>query len=344
VLIVLISFALGEAALRLFDRVHPSFVFHDDSYNRFRVKPGSDFYGFPVNSLGFLDTEFSKPDGGSFRVVALGDSFAFGAVPYDNNYLTLLEQHLDRPDQRVEVFNMGIPRTAPADYLSLLVNEGLALEPNLVLVSFYIGNDLLETHQSLHRGRPIQERSHLISLLRFALRLRETAEWGVIHKRRRYSDDAPTFSRPTYIKILGGRANVYTVGWEGLEDSVNAAVDAIKRMADLCQRRTVPLVVVLIPEETQLDPELQAALPPTYLISREGTMDFQQPNRILGGRLDVAGIPYLDLYPAFAAATPIQRLYKPFDTHWNIAGNCLAAEQIADFLVARKLVGEVDPR
>jgi len=113
VLIVLISFALGEAALRLFDRVHPSFVFHDDSYNRFRVKPGSDFYGFPVNSLGFLDTEFSKPDGGSFRVVALGDSFAFGAVPYDNNYLTLLEQHLDRPDQRVEVFNMGIPRTRP---------------------------------------------------------------------------------------------------------------------------------------------------------------------------------------------------------------------------------------
>jgi hypothetical protein len=105
----------------------------------------------------------------------------------------------------------------------------------------------------------------VISLLRFALRLRETAEWGVIHKRRRYSDDAFTFSRPTYIKILGGR-------------------------------------------------------------------------------LDVAGIPYLDLYPPFAAAAPTQRLYKPFGTHWNIASNRLAAEQIADFLVARKLVGDVDPR
>jgi len=105
----------------------------------------------------------------------------------------------------------------------------------------------------------------VISLLRFALRLRETAEWGVVHKRRRYSDDAPTFSRPASIKILGGR-------------------------------------------------------------------------------LDVAGTPNLDLYPAFAAAAPTQRLYKPFDTRWNIAGNRLAAEQIADFLVARKLVGEVDPR
>ncbi len=62
-LLLLMSFALGEVALRLVDRVHPSFIFHDDSYNRFRVKPGSDFYGFPVNSRGFLDTEFSDPAG-----------------------------------------------------------------------------------------------------------------------------------------------------------------------------------------------------------------------------------------------------------------------------------------
>jgi hypothetical protein len=51
VLLLVISFALGEVALRLVDRIHPSFIFHDDSYNRFRVKPGSDFYGFPVKPL-----------------------------------------------------------------------------------------------------------------------------------------------------------------------------------------------------------------------------------------------------------------------------------------------------
>jgi len=239
---------------------------------------------------------------------------------------------------------MGIPRTAPADYLSLLVNEGLALEPNLVLVNFYIGNDLIETYQALHRVRPPYERSLVISLLRFALRLRETTEWGVIHHRRHYSDDAPTFSRPTYIKILAGRANVYMVGWEGLEDSVTAAVDAIQRMADLCRRRTVPLVVILIPEEIQLDPELQAAVVASSELYRKHTMDFLQPNRVLGKRMEELGIPFLDLYPAIAAAARSERLYKPLDTHWNIAGNRLAAAEIADFLVARGLVPLTDAR
>jgi hypothetical protein len=119
-LILAISLALGEVVLRIVNRVMPSYVFHDDSYNRFRGKPGSGIYGFPVNSRGFLDTEFSEPSSGSFRVVALGDSFAFGVVPYPDNYLTLLEADLAQAGVRAEVFNMGIPRTAPADYLNLL--------------------------------------------------------------------------------------------------------------------------------------------------------------------------------------------------------------------------------
>ena len=239
---------------------------------------------------------------------------------------------------------MGIPRTAPADYLNLLVNEGLALKPDLVLVSCYIGNDLIETYRSLHRHRPLHERSYVISLLRFALRLHTRTAGGVIHDRQVYSDDAPTFSRRSYVEIIGERAKVYLVGWEGLPASVDAAMAAVERTNAICRRRGIPAVVLLIPEETQLDSDLQAALPLTFRIYREGVMDFQQPNRILGGRLDVAGIPYLDLYPAFAAAAATQRLYKPRDSHWNIAGNRLAAEQIADYLVERGLVAGSDRR
>ena len=343
-MILLISLALGEVVLRIVNRVMPSYVFHDDSYNRFRVKPGSDYYGFPVNSVGFLDTEFPTADGSSFRIAAVGDSFAFGVVPYQDSYLTLLERILDRPSSPAEVLNMGIPRTAPADYLSLLVHEGLALKPDLVLVSCYIGNDLIETYHSLHRHRPLHERSYVISLLRFALRLHTRTAGGVIHDRQVYSDDAPTFSRRSYVEIIGERAKVYLVGWEGLPASVDAAMAAVERTNAICRRRGIPVVVLLIPEETQLDSDLQAALPLTFRIYREGVMDFQQPNRILGGRLDAAGIPYLDLYPAFAVAAPTQRLYKPFDSHWSIAGNRLAADQIAAFLVEKRLIPTADRR
>ncbi len=264
-------------------------------------------------------------------------------MPYESNFLTLLEHDLDRARPRVEVFNMGIPRTAPTDYLSLLVDEGLVLEPDLVLVSFYIGNDLIETYRSLHRERSLVERSHVISLLRFALRLRKTTEWGAIQNRRHYSDDAPTFSRSKHLAILAGRATIYTAGWEGFDESVDEAVAAIDRMAALCRRRGIQLTVILIPEETQLDPELQAEVVGSSELLRGRTMDFLRPNRILGERLDALGIPYLDLYPAFAAMAPSRRLYKPRDTHWNIAGNRLAADEIADFLLAQGLVPRTDP-
>jgi hypothetical protein len=37
----------------------------------------------------------------------------------------------------------------------------------------------------------------------------------------------------------------------------------------------------------------------------------------------------VDLLPAFRSAARTTRLYKPRDTHWNIAGNRLAAREIA---------------
>ena len=49
-------------------------------------------------------------------------------------------------------------------------------------------------------------------------------------------------------------------------------------------------------------------------------------------RLD--NIDYLDLLPSFVAASKTTRLYKPNDTHWNIAGNSFAAELISRHLKA----------
>ena len=51
ILLLLISFALGEIVLRLVDRIHPSFIFHDDSYNRFRVKPLDTHWNIAGNRL-----------------------------------------------------------------------------------------------------------------------------------------------------------------------------------------------------------------------------------------------------------------------------------------------------
>jgi lysophospholipase L1-like esterase len=337
-LILLISLALGEIVLRIYNRISPNYVFFSDSYNRFRVKAHSRFLGFSTNSFGFYDTEFSKPGGEAFRIVALGDSFAFGVVPYQHNYLTLVEERLAQEGVRADVLNMGISRTSPSDYLNLLVNEGFAHEPDLVVVSFYVGNDLIDTYNARQGERPLHERSYVVSLLRFAFRFSDRVEPNPADDRLVYRDDAPTLSRPAYLDIIGNRAKIYMVGWEGLSVAVDGAMGAIEEIARICGRRGIPAVVVLIPDETQLNPELQGTLAATYRVYREGQMDYLQPNRILAERLDGRGISFLDLFPAFSEAARTERLYKPLDTHWNIAGNRLAAEQIADFLVAQGLV------
>jgi len=337
-LILLISLALGEVVLRVYNRISPSYVFYSDSYNRFRVKAHSRFLGFRTNSFGFYDTEFSKPGGEVFRIVALGDSFAFGVVPYQDNYLTLVEELLAHEGVRAEVLNMGISRTSPSDYLNLLVNEGLALEPDLVLVSFYIGNDLIDTYNSLKGRRPYYERSYVASLLRFAFRQRDRVVPNPADDRLVYKDDAPSLSRSAYLDIIGSRAKIYMVGWEGLPVAVDGAIAAIEEIARICGRRAIPAVVVLIPDETQLDSELQNTLLATHRIYRERQMDYLLPNRDLAKRLDDHAIPFLDLMPAFSEAAVTERLYKPLDTHWNIAGNRLAATQITEFLVTQALV------
>lgn len=334
VLILLISFGFGEAALRIVNRFNPSFVFYDASYNRFRARPGSNYYGFPVNSSGFHDVEFTEDKGEAFRIVAIGDSFAFGIVPYEHNFLTLLEQRLSAAIGPVEVLNMGIPRTGPLDHLALLVNEGLTFEPDMVLLSVFTGNDLLETSRELRDGRPLHTRSYVLSVLRVAFLMQPQKESGVLRNRRTYLDDQPTFDPDSHLEILKENAVVYLTGWEGFAPSIDAATAAFRRMADICHARDIALTVVLLPEETQLDRNLQRKLSTSFDLYPADKMDFQLPNRTLHQRLTALDIDHLDLLPAFQAGAEVTTLYKPRDTHWNIAGNRLAADAVAAHLLA----------
>ena len=81
-LVLLITLVLAELAFRLVNYVRPSFVFYDRTYNRFRGKPNAPDFDFHLNSKGFKDVEYKlQKDPGTYRIVALGDSFAFGVVP-----------------------------------------------------------------------------------------------------------------------------------------------------------------------------------------------------------------------------------------------------------------------
>jgi hypothetical protein len=64
-------------------------------------------------------------------------------------------------------------------------------------------------------------------------------------------------------------------------------------------------------------------------------LDFSLPNRLLAEKLSALNIDYLDLLEPFQQAGEKTRLYRPNDSHWNIAGNRLAATEIAKTILPK---------
>ena len=325
-----ITFALAEATVRAFrylvPSALPSIIFYDQSYNRYRGKPGAPDYEFRLNSKGFKDVEFSvERQPGVRRVIALGDSFAFGAVPYHYNYLTLAEQRLNEGGVMAEVINMGIPGLAPQDYLSVFANEGLALKPDLVLVSFFIGNDFDETRRLRTR---LHQFSDVLALAKYVVDARTKFAGNVYHVKPVYDDQEPYFRESSYLAVEKQRSWVYRkppTYPQALSDGIRYLVE-IKRLAD---QNGAEMMVLAMPDEFQVSPGLRQRVLGELGLT-EAEIDLSQPNRFLAEELDRHGIQSVDLLDAFISRGREIPLYKPLDSHWNIAGNALAAEVLSD--------------
>ena len=85
---------------------------------------------------------FSNPPAKAERpraaIVSVGDSFTWcTVVPPEATFTARLETMLG-----ATTYNLGVPGVGPYEYLEILRRFGLALEPRIVLLNIYEGNDL----------------------------------------------------------------------------------------------------------------------------------------------------------------------------------------------------------
>ncbi|MGC9528009.1 MAG: alginate O-acetyltransferase AlgX-related protein [Limnospira sp.] len=342
VIIAGITFALTEITFRIYNKINPSFVFRDRSYNRWRGKPNARDFNFNLNSHGFKDVEFTqeKPPG-THRILGIGDSFAFGIVPYHDNYLTLVEDGLNAEGKTVELINMGIPGMGPEDYLSLLTNEGLILNPDRIILSFYIGNDFIDNYLlSLEKDEEI---FYTVAFLKSLMALNAKFQGTDYNPQNlEYDDDKPTLTDEAYREIVVNASRMFDIeATDGMFLSMfEDAMRDIREIKRICDSRNIDLSVVIIPAEVQVDPNLQAEVIQTFKPDDPDGFDFEYPNRLLRDRFEEYDIDYIDLLDDFREASQTDRLYRPNDTHWNIAGNRLAAELIERHLLKQNLETE----
>ncbi len=331
-LITALTLALTEVVFRMVNRWHPIAFFpveaNSCNYNQLRARPHSNVRGTPTNALGFRDAEVAvaKPPG-VFRILGIGDSFVFSVVPYEYNFLTLLENQLRSRHGAVEVVNMGIPKTGLEDYLALFVHEGLRLDPDMLLLFFFVGNDFKSPAAANHPRPP-----YLYAFARYLFAVLPHYE-GQIYGESAYVDQAPTMSKAAHQALLKEKTRLFRKAQPSFAASLPWVAAQFTTLQEICRQRGIELTVVIIPDELQAQRATRTEVVQRLPGYHEQDYDFSLPNSQLREFLTRQGIDHLDLLPGFQQAGRVERVYKPQDTHWNIRGNQLAAELIRKNLV-----------
>jgi hypothetical protein len=323
-----------ELALRIFAAFFPQPYFYSEHSYRFQAQPNQRIYGYTTNSRGFYDSEHSKErKSGEFRILSLGDSFTFGVVPREDNFNSILEKKLIRDGYEVEVINMGIPATAPRQYLHLLQSEGKLFQPNLVLVNFFTGNDF----EAIDPVRDWKTYSYVVSFINYVYILSTKLNVNNLNIVQQYDDTKPAFAEDYYINLETKRSWPFKKNNMLFELMFNKTIEELEKINTICKSIGAKLVVSIIPDELQVNPELirKVSLAAHF---DAADYDFDQPNKMLAASLSALSISYVDLLEIVREKSLAISLYKPNDSHWNIAGNKLAGEILADFLENNRFI------
>ena len=324
-------------------------------------RPGTVQYGFVLNSRSFRTREYTTtPAPGVLRVVALGDSFTFasGGLPAADHWTTVLESELERRlERQAEVLRLGVPDTGPAFQLRLWQIEASRLDPDVVVLAFFVGNDFVD-HQPdagvfARPERGLSARLASVSALYRAVRnltrvlgaradgptqagSLDAAGAGpgepVPGYREAFDPDRPTFSRRRFLAIEAGRMALCLRSEQAAFERLDRKVaEVVVELASEVRESGAACVVMLIPDQYQVDPDLAERA--ARSVGRElDDYDLERPQRALGRALDAAGVDRIDLLPVFRRHAGDGPLYRPRDSHWNRSGNALAARTLARWM------------
>ena len=135
---ILISIIIGEGLLRL--------LFDPIDYLQAQLIP-DDILGHRVSSDRYDSWGFrNKAVPASVKVVAIGDSQTYSILTTASDSWPGKLQKLTGQD----VYNLSLGGYGPVQYYQLLKERAFQLNPSLVIVGFYFGNDILDAYNIVY--------------------------------------------------------------------------------------------------------------------------------------------------------------------------------------------------
>lgn len=298
------------------------------------------------NALGFRGPEIAASRSPERpRVLVLGDSMTYGHGVEDAETYSAVLQQLE---PRLEVINAGVPGYSGVEELLLLRDEGMRLEPDLVILGFF-WNDVMDAFQSRYARFELAADG-----LRFVPPDPASPEHPVFQnekrRRGRRSGLAYTLLSWSYTyRFASDRLKLLHLllddWWQGpertpgideaeLEPAWQLSFALIREIRRVAQQGGAGFLLLGIPDQIQIERDVRVAGAAHYL-------------REVPQRLDAfaraEGIDFLDLQPGLRAARARDDApcYHRFDRHWNARGHRRAAEQLREKL---RSLGWLDAR
>lgn len=338
-----ITLAVVELGLTLFHPIQFSMernmYFEPDPFTGYKLKPNATgFFQQNISATANLNghrdeyVPVNKPDG-TFRILVIGDSFTVGAnVEQVEAYSEVLEALLnENAVSKVEVINTGVGGWQPFQYAQYYEHYGWKYSPDLILVGFFVGNDTydqinrIEQLQTAIMGRRVSRKAAASRFIRFKMFLYNHFNLArIILYKGPVSGD---FTRNNcsdftdqYIEIQRHKLDNHQPRTIAHDAQAANAITQIKRIQTRAEQHSIPLIVVIIPDENQINHELQMNL---LTEENEKNFDAGMPQAMLQELFRTASVQIIDLLPYFNADP---RCLYMNDTHWTPEGHALAAE------------------
>jgi hypothetical protein len=272
-----------------------------------------------IGPQGLRNPEITVPKpSGTFRILNLGDSIAFGwEVPEAASYGRVLDDLLNEAaaaSLTFEVINAGVPTWNMESEGNYLLEEGLRYEPDLVILEFSVVNDVLGQGVAIRRHR------NLLDWLRD-----ETYFWPFLTTEARFL--LARQQGPEAIPVLNPRTNpeaYFPI------DPADPVYDRVWSYIERIRAAGVPMMIVLVPTAFQVN---------SY--NHPDT-----PQQVLTQQADSLGIPVLDLRPVYlevceqagpeACEGYENEIFADVWMHPNVRGHRIAAESLLAFIRAHR--------
>jgi len=322
-----------------------------------------------TNSAGFHDVERApQKDSGCYRIVVLGDSYIEALqLPIEQGFTQQLERRLGShvKGKKVEVINMGVSGSGPAQYYRILEKRGIIYKPDLVVMAVFPDNDFWDSDPDL---------SGAVFKPYYVMRSDDSLEYRPPRAEGFGSTLRPWLRRSAFLHVIrqgivslplerwfasfgllapaGGVRGILDqieipLGWSVyLRDppaswlnTERLTLRMIREAKSLSERNGAAFLVVMIGSVSAVEDRWSEALA-QYSGANAVEWDFGRPFTLLrdiGKQWQFDAVNLTDSFQSDFRATGRSSAWA-HDGHWNARGHQLAAEVVSAYLLDHRLI------